>query len=812
MDSTHSFGYWVRRQRKALDLTQRELAERAACSLSAIKKIEQDTRRPSRELAETLATSLAIPESEREQFLHSARRLAPVDQLTVASKPMVPVPEPDTAQAFKSVGNLPTTSAPFFGRDNELEALCKDVLRAESRLITLTGPGGIGKSSLGLEAARLIEGSFPGGAWFVPLAGMEDPSRLSTSIAITLGIAFAGPRDPDEQLLGQLRDRHLLLILDNFEQLLPGGVELISAIISQAPNITLLITSRERLRLQVEFTFPLAGIQAEPARALFAASARRAGWRLEQNEEAVATIDEICRVVGSLPLAIELTASWTRLLSPAEILAELAAGSDLLKSDLRDLPGRHRSMKTIFDASWSRLAAAEQRLLARLAVFAGSFSRDAAAAVCDATLAQLARLYDRSLIYREADRFRLHEVIRQFAAGKLAELTTELAQAEDNHAVYYASYLSQWSSNLRKGGPQSVGWHQVIERDIVNIRLAWRWAVHNIMPERLLPATFIMWVYWDTSGQVVEGAEMFTALGDCARQARDAGRADDAVLRRTEAMALFAQGELNLRQGVSAQKQLQYREQAAALLEGIDAPDERSLILSYLSLARMLVHGPTGAEEPVAEALRLAKRHRHVWNQAVALCFLGLLRLFQGRLEDAREVMIAGDALNEELELHFAKGRNLINLGIVHHALGEYERAQAVQEQALHHVLRLPDNSFVPFARSCLAFHHYAQGKWEKAIAGFQQGLEEAQQYGLLTSVGHSLMGLGLVAAAKGFAPRAVELLTFATSQHDAFKVFLLGEPDRVMAKLKEKLSPAEFAAAEARGRKMTLSEILPEH
>ncbi|UCG24972.1 MAG: helix-turn-helix domain-containing protein, partial [Chloroflexota bacterium] len=630
MDTTHSFGYWVRRQRKALDLTQRELAERAACSLSAVKKIEQDQRRPSRELAEALARALDIPEEERESFLLSARGRAPVDGMPLASQPRAQAGE--ETEGTVTAGNLPAAVDPLFGRGAELDRLGDLISPGENRLITLVGPGGVGKSRLALEAARRNQELFRDGAWFVPLAVVDDPAYLSTAIAVALGLNFAGPLDPEQQLIRQLRERRLLLLLDNLEQLLPKGAELVSSLIQGAPRISVLVTSRERQRLSSEVTVPVAGLLPEAARALFLERAERVGAEITpgRTEDTTAAIDGICQLVGGLPLAVELAASWARLLSPAEVLADLKRGHELLTGDLQDLPERHRSVRAVFEGSWVRLPAGEQKLLAQLSVFAGSFTRDAAEIVCGAALPQLATLHDHSLIQRDKERFRLHELIRQMSAEKLAAMPETKAAVEDRHAAYYADYLGRMSGFFKNGEPPMAGWDLAVDREMDNIRIAWSWAITNDQPHRLLPATLALYIYQDLRGQVREGAQMSVGLGECAAKVRAQGSGDDDILRRVLALALLGEGAMGIRAGQVARGREQL-DRAYALLDGLQAPDERVALIGLLGPVAMLTMDRDAGQRAIEETLALARREGHVWGWPLALNFLGLFHLTQGR-------------------------------------------------------------------------------------------------------------------------------------------------------------------------------------
>jgi predicted ATPase/DNA-binding CsgD family transcriptional regulator len=360
------------------------------------------------------------------------------------------------------------------------------LLNPECRLLTLTGLGGCGKTRLAIEVATTLATQFQHGALFVALQPIPRADLLASAIGQTVGLTSYGEAEPREQLLAYFQDKIALLILDNFEHLLDGAT-FVSDLLAAAPGVTVLATSREALRLQEEWLYPLKGLQTPPsiyatsleeyeAVQLFLSHARRVQPTFDLAGEHEAVI-RICMLTAGLPLALELAASWLKGLRAAHIAQAMHRTLDLLSTTTRNIEPRHRSMRAVFDTSWALLSDHERLVFARLSVFRGGFASDAAAQVAGASLADLVALVEKSLVQVEAtDRFGIHELLRQYTSEQL-EAIGEAEAAHVRHSDYFAELMRKYEATLK--GSDQLEAMRAIEHDFENIRLAWEWSTRH---------------------------------------------------------------------------------------------------------------------------------------------------------------------------------------------------------------------------------------------------------------------------------------------------------------------------------------------
>ena len=429
-------------------------------------------------------------------------------------------PEPETTALYERIRageelqprsalaphHLPTYLTPFLGREAYLSEIADRLADPECRLLTLVGPGGIGKTRLAVEAAREQVGRFADGVFYVPLAALPSVEAIVPTIAQAIGFSFYGGRDTRQQLLDHLQRKRMLLILDNYEHLL-AGAGLATELLRAAPGVRIVVTTRARLNVRGEHLLPVGGLRCPEtvpeavseadqyaAVQLFLAGARERQADLTPTLDDLAHAADICRTVQGMPLAILLAAAWAGMLSPAEIAAEIVQALDFLAADWRDAPERQRSMRAVFDHSYRLLSEREREVLQGLSVFRGGFTRQAAQQVTGASLRDLMALVGRSLLHRDAPsrggRYEMHELLRQYAAEKL-EQSSAAPGVRDRHCAYYVSVLEQFAAETK--GPRQDAALAEMDRESENARAALEWAVVGDS-ERVLDRRHVEWL------------------------------------------------------------------------------------------------------------------------------------------------------------------------------------------------------------------------------------------------------------------------------------------------------------------------------
>jgi predicted ATPase/DNA-binding SARP family transcriptional activator len=529
-------------------------------------------------------------------------------------------------------------STRLIGRETELTNLARMLADPNCRLITLVGPGGIGKTYLAMAAAAACR-QFRDGACMVELAPLQSPADVMPSVAKALGISFPGETEPQQQLLNYLRARELLLVLDNYEHLV-DDLEPIVSILEAAPGIHVLATSRLRLGLAGEQLFPVQGL-AYPdvadtvtvdeanslgryaAIQLFCQVAQRMRPDFSLSTENRKDIARICALVSGVPLGIVLAASWIEMLDPDEICTEIERGFEFLETDLRELPARQRSVEAVFEQTWKLLNAQERSISQQLSIFRGGFTRQAAMAVTEVELPSLLALVHKFLLRRMfSDRYEIHELLRQYSLQKLLTSSADYASARRRHSVYYLDLVRKKSAELRGYRQQEA--LAEIDIELENIRVAWQWSVQQRDVMQLDGVMEGLGLYCDWRGWYREGETLCRSATELLTEATPDHE------RRVLAMILYWQARLNRLMGNShAARQL-----ADLALDSLDAlaangQDVRAQRAAILLEVAIQLGYSDEAIAVVEQSCRLYRMLNEPWGLAQSLFVLGKQRFYR---------------------------------------------------------------------------------------------------------------------------------------------------------------------------------------
>lgn len=746
MEITDSFGYWVRRRRKALDLTQHMLADQAGCSVAAVKKIEADHRQPSLQLAERLADCLQVPSNERVLFLARARGSALPDDFVPS---LAPFDRHERAQPAR----LPMDSTSFVGRSDELQQIAAYLADPSCRLLTLVGPGGIGKTRLALRAAAHAQ--FAHGVCFVPLAEVSSLALLVRAIAVQLDLHTIGANDEAQGLVSFLRSREMLLVFDNFEHLLPSDqtrsaapVTLLDRILQACPRVKLLVTSRERLNLQTEWLLQLTGLPLEDAAvALFTERARRVqpSFALQDQEAAVA---EICSLVEGMPLALELAAGWVQALSCDQIAHQLRQGTDLLSTRLRDVPERHRSLRVLFDGSWQLLTQAERDLFMQLAVFHEGFMPEEMEIVSGADMVMLLALVEKSLLRADGDgRYGLHELSRRYAAEQLAAFR-EADVVRQRHFEAYLALAETAFAHL--SGPSAAQWLKRLDREQANLQAASDWAIRHAQDSSLLRLMVPLGYYWHVRGHWQEGirklqqalsrtknntsAERAFVMITCGTLLVRSGRPQEAIPLMTEGYALAQQADNRFTRGVAAlamsqmaleaEQRQRFFQEAIVLLRKAQAGPWLASALWLWGDELRAQNVLEQARIAYTESLGLLRSLGITAEMIYPLGNLGRLALLEGDLTGARASFAECVQLARELGNPVGLIDWLLRLGSVLFYTGEIASARAALMEALTMADEVGHVMIVPNIQAWLALVAMAENDLQHVAAIVEQSLD----------------------------------------------------------------------------------------
>jgi predicted ATPase/DNA-binding SARP family transcriptional activator len=727
--------------------------------------------------------------------------------------------------------NLPAQTTPFIGREQELAGIHSRLQDPACRLLTLLGPGGIGKTRLALRLAEEVveaeTASFKDGVFYVSLAPLPTAEGVVPAVAEALGYSFhtdvvGGTRaTPRQQLLDYLRRKQLLLVMDNYEHLLVDGTPrsddgggngtgFLTDVLSAAPGVKVLVTSRVGLKVQGEYLYHLAGLRVPevtlpgPAQALrgysavelFMQRAEQVRPELELGGPDLYHVAHICGLVQGMPLAILLAAAWVEMLTPEEIAAEIQQSLGILETDLRDVPLRQRSIRATFDHSWRLLDEREQEVFLGLSVFRGDFTREAALEVVGASLHDLLSLANKSLLLTSSPgRYELHELLRQYAAERLDRVPEQGEAVRDGHCAYYSAALERWASEL-KGARQREATAEM-HLEVEDARAAWHWAVAHGQVTRLAQGVDGLWLYheWRIRYEEAEAAFRAGVRGLERVDSRDAQRL------RAKCLILWSHFQLDLGWKEAA---MEAAEEGLDLLRdletaGRDVRHEMALAAFHKAhIKRYYSNDPLEAKELYGQSAVLYEEVGDRWGLARALANLGWMAEQVGQLGEAQALCQKSLAIRQELGDQYGMAEAMLYLGVMSWVQGDLDEGLCLLQESLE-IFRAGDDwiriaqsmksvgevlvrrgryddglplmegsidifdelAYAFGATAVLPFLAEAKvhlGRYGEARAHALQGLVRARQANHRWAVGFVLFANGLVALAEGACGEALVL------------------------------------------------------
>jgi predicted ATPase/DNA-binding SARP family transcriptional activator len=751
---------------------------------------------------QTLQSELGIaPQAETQELYRSILHGEQTEKMPASLE------QPAAEAVPRLVGSLPSPPTPFIGRGYEIEQIKGLLLDPGTRLLSLTGPGGTGKTRLSIQVAGELTGAFPDGAWFIPLANVQSPQGLVLAIARGLGFSFYQADDsPLLQLLDYLREKRILLILDNFEHLVEDCRELVAEFLNASQDLKILVTSRERLNLQAEQIFRVPGMRtpelpavvgwedpAEQAKAysalqLLLERARRVRPDFQLTRENLSAVTHICRLVEGSPLGIELAVAWLELLSPEEIVSEITRSLDFLETSAADMPARQRSLRAVFDTSWNLLAAEEQQAFRRLCVFPGSFSRQAAQEVSGCSIRTLLSLTNKSWLQPgDGGRYQLHEVLRQFGMECLRADSNEWQETKDRQAEYFSTFLQVQGEALRTSA-QIQALQALTSEMESNIPAAFEWLAStgriDTLIEKMLWGLFHYW-------SIRSRADDFIPLMKQARKAVPASADRQHTLQRS--ILETVETHLEMISQVFDDQPKERLEQLWGRVRNLGLEDEMGFWYFVLVISYMVNLNYEEGFQRFEEMMPKVQASQDPW--VLGICYLySSLVTDRRHLETQKKYLTDALAIFQKMGVMYEQSFALFTLGDL--AVSRMDYASAIDyAQSAQRLFEKIGDAFGTFMTlNKLAGYNLYVGNIEQAWRDFEKLRHFVEKTGnrrllaeILSLESREVARYGNLEIALEFGKRSLELAIEVGNQNDiAWHSWELGEVFRLMGDVEQ--------------------------
>lgn len=814
MSAGLSFGGWLKRRRRGLGMTQLELGKKTGYSGETIRKVEADVVRPSRQMADVLAEALDIPPEDRARFVRFARDEGAVETLALPSETAYSPPSSSGHPAH----NLPIPPTPLIGRKREMARVSDLLSRDDVHLVTLTGPGGTGKTRLALEAASVLSDRFEEGAFFVDLAPIRDSSLVVPTIAHVLDVPLQAGRSHLDTLKDYLRQKHLLLVLDNFEQVV-AAAPFLADLLSVSARLKMLVTSREVLNLRGEHDIPVPPLSTPDPESLsslellmeyeavrlFRDRAQAVVANFEVTSQNASAVAGICYRLDGLPLAIELAAARVRVLSPQAMLQRLDSRLALLRAGKRDLSDRQKTLRNTIEWSYDLLNEEEQRQLRGLAVFAGGWTLEAAETICvsdgDASLDVLDgldSLVSKSLVDVQGNtdgksRFTMLQVVQEFTLEKLSQDEALQSVVSQRHALFYLNLAERAEPQLHAA--DQIRWLDQLELEHNNFRQVFDWAIKRRAADiacRL--ANSLAW-FWSIRGHGIEG---------CGRLKEILSLEPAPVLK---AKALHRLGSLDRERGNFAAARAEM-EESLTLSREVDDAASAAYALDELAVIARNAGDFSSAVSLYNQALPLFRASGDQWGLTRATRGLATAIYCQGDNAASWELYVASLAEWRSMGDLWGIGLALNDLGEVRRCQGDYEEADRyyAESLAVYRALRMKRNIAILLHNLGYVAEH--SGAYEAAQTYIREALSLAWEIGDYQTVALTLLALAGAMQPTDEAERAVRLMAAGATLTAKLGGGLVpadqAEYDQILGRARAELSVEAFERAWAEGEAWT--------
>jgi predicted ATPase/transcriptional regulator with XRE-family HTH domain len=760
----------------AAGLTQQQLARQLACATITLRKLESEERRPSLPLIRRLATIFSIPPAEQAKFLRFARG---DPWSNVAVKPEEGPWRSPMAPKRAHVAAIPTS---LIGREQQIADVRAYLLEPDVALVTLIGPPGVGKTRLAVESARKSATSFADGVYFVALAALDDPGLIALTVTRSLGYAGERSASPDRQIVEAIGDKAMLVVLDNCEHLAEAAAELAAKLMSACPRLKLLATSRESLRIPGEWLYPVtpldvpaehSGIEAalsSPALTLFAERARAVRPDFVLAHHNIGAVRALCARLDGLPLAIELIAARTRLMSPAELLAHL--GEELVVRDAkRGMPARQQTLIDSIEWSYNLLSEQEGRLLRFLSVFPGRFTLETAEAMFSDSLSagsareMIASLLDKSLLQRLAQRetgdvsaYTMVATIREFARNRLKAIGEEPA-IRNRHLAYFLDAAEEADREMR--GPAQLRWLEYLDCMVDDLRAAFDWAIKSLQTELALRLVRKLDWFWFVRGDHTEGR--------------------------------------------------QWLAQVLALPDAPGHPASYAEALTQAAHHAWLQVGQREASPYIERALAIAQKHGDKHNIARALAQRGVALVRDDDFTPALAALEESAALFEQVGDKWGHAHVVACQALGAFRQDDRAKALALNEQALMEFRDIGEKYFQAATLRFLGILNARQGRESQGKALLSEALKLARDLEAKAEIAAELYWCAEVERRLERPARAVSLYWASRKCYESIGMWRRSESEFLgdLAPCEAALGAADYARAVARGRAMPMEEAI---